>query len=135
MPGKSVLVVDDEDAYLTVMRDILSSYGLRVTVAHDAAQALRLMEFEPPSLFIVDVMMPDVDGLQLIRSIRNNPQWARIPVIVASARAMPEEREEAFASGATAFIAKPFTAKELRSAIRPHVSIPPTAELKRQRRV
>jgi two-component system KDP operon response regulator KdpE len=124
-----VLVVDDEPAYLTIMEDILSSYGLRVSLARSTSEALTLMNREPPMLFLVDVMLPDVDGLTLIRGIRSQARWGKTPILVASARAMAAERNAAFDAGATAFIAKPFTTQELRAAIRPHVPIPSTGEL------
>jgi two-component system CheB/CheR fusion protein len=98
MPRNRVLVVDDEDAYLTVMQDILSSYGMRVSIARNASEALRLMDREPPMLFLIDVMMPGVDGLNLVRWIRSRPRWAKTPIVVASARAMPDERKAALAN-------------------------------------
>jgi CheY-like chemotaxis protein len=133
MPRNRVLVVDDEEAYLTVMQDILSSYGMKVSIAHNASEALTLMDREPPILFLIDVMMPGVDGLDLIRWIRSRPRWVKTPIVVASARAMPDERKAALAAGATTFIAKPFSAQELRATIRPFVPIPTTAELKSRR--
>ncbi len=73
--------------------------------------------------------MPEIDGLTVVRSIRDNPAWTEIPVVVASAKVLTEDRTAALEAGADAFLAKPFSAHELRSALRPYVSVPDTGSL------
>lgn len=131
MPRYHVLVVDDEEAYLDAMREMLSSYGLRVSVARNASHALNLMDREPPGLFLIDIVLPDVDGPALIRQIREWPRWAKAPILVVSAKATEDDKKAALEAGATAFIAKPFTTQELRAALRP--CVPATQELKKLR--
>ncbi len=114
-----VLVVDDEIAFGNVMREVLVSFGMDVRVAVGATQALGEMRREPPDLLMVDVMMPEVDGLSLIRMVQKEPSWLAIPIIVCSARAGQTDQNEALFAGADAFLAKPFTADELRRALRP----------------
>lgn len=132
MSRSAILVVDDETCYCEIMREILQSYGLQVAVAASAAEAIMLMGNLFPNLILVDLMMPDVDGLTLIRRLRAEPSWADIPVVVASAKTTIEDRMAAFEAGATAFLAKPFSAKELRATLRNYVEIPSTATLAAQ---
>jgi CheY-like chemotaxis protein len=114
-----VLVVDDEIAFGNVMREVLLSFGMNVRVAIRAEQALEEMRRERPDLLLVDVMMPEVDGLSLIRTVQKEPDWLGIPILVISARTGQADQHEALFAGADAFLAKPFTADELRRALRP----------------
>jgi len=114
-----VLVVDDEVAFGNVMREVLDSFGMDVRVAVGATQALTEMRREAPDLLMVDVMMPEVDGLSLIRMVQKEPGWLGIPIIVVSARTGQADQNEALFAGADAFLAKPFAADELRKALRP----------------
>lgn len=114
-----VLVVDDEVSFGNVMREVLDSFGLDVRVAVGAGQALEQMRRQAPDLLMVDVMMPEVDGLSLIRMVQKEPAWLGIPIIVVSARTGQADQHEALFAGADAFLAKPFTADELRKALRP----------------
>ncbi len=120
-PRRRVLVVDDEVSFAAVMREVLDAFGLQVEVSHDAKDALRKMEQSPPDLLLVDVMMPEVDGLSLVRKIQSEPSWVGIPIVVISARAGISDKNEAMFAGADGFLGKPFTAEELRNALRPHL--------------
>jgi DNA-binding response OmpR family regulator len=114
-----VLVVDDEVAFGHVMREVLVSFGMDVRVEVRASQALEEMRRDPPDLLLVDVMMPEVDGLSFIRTVQKEPAWLGIPILVISARTGKADQHEALFAGADAFLAKPFTADELRKALRP----------------
>ncbi len=116
MRRRDVLVIDADEAYIRAIVDVLTPYGLRVAIARNTSEALTLMDRRPPVMFTIEPKTPEVDGLKLIQWIRRHPRWAKTPMLVASASAMPEEREAALAAGATAFIPKPFTAHELREA-------------------
>lgn len=122
-----VLVVDDEIAFGKVMREVLELFGMDVRLAFGAAQALEQMRRETPDLLMVDIMMPEVDGLSLIRRVQKESVWLGIPIIVVSARASKADQHEALFAGADAFLAKPFTADELRQALRPF--LPPGTTL------
>jgi CheY-like chemotaxis protein len=114
-----VLIVDDEVAFGNVMREVLDSFGMDVRVSVGAQAALEQMRRDPPDLLMVDVMMPEIDGLSLIRLVQKEPAWLGIPILVVSARASQADMHEALFAGADAFLAKPFTADELRQALRP----------------
>jgi CheY-like chemotaxis protein len=115
--GRSVMVVDDEPDFCTVVGELLSACNYFVYKAYSAMEALQLLDRVTPDLILADVMMPEVDGLALLRRLRQEPNWNGIPTIVVSARVRHEDRMAAMLAGADAFIAKPFTAKQLTSAI------------------
>lgn len=115
----SVLVVDDEPDFCQVVKEILSIDGMLVSEAHSVVQALATLAQQTPDLVLTDVMMPDIDGLDLVRSLRSEPSWSGIPTVVVSARVLDEDRTAALLAGANAFLPKPFTARELRETIRP----------------
>jgi CheY-like chemotaxis protein len=123
----SVLVVDDEVSFGRVLREVLESFGFEVRVALRADEALQEMRHQAPDLLMVDVMMPEVDGLTLIRKVQLEPSWLEVPILVVSARASESDRNQALFAGADAFLAKPFTAQELRGALRPF--LPPGLSL------
>ncbi len=112
-----ILVVDDERGFCDVVTMILESQGYRVNKAHHANDAFGLLGETTPDLILTDMMMPDIDGVSLIKRLRETPAWADIPVIVVSAHSEPEVQENAFEAGAADFIAKPFSASELRSTV------------------
>jgi CheY-like chemotaxis protein len=128
-PDYAILVVDDEVPFTEIMAEILRSYGLQTKVAHSAKEALGLMSDGVPQLLILDVMMPEIDGLTLMGQVKSNTRWDGIPVVIASASVMPDQQAAAFTAGADVFLKKPFNSKELRAALRPYVAIPDTADL------
>ena len=118
----SILVVDDEPAICVVMGIILKLHGYAVYRAHNVTQAYDYLEDTMPDLIVADIMMPGTDGLTMIRQLRTKPELSDIPIVVLSALATETDREEAIQAGANAFLAKPFTADELRDVIKPLLS-------------
>jgi CheY-like chemotaxis protein len=129
MDHTAALVVDDEISYTGVLQEILGSYGLNAVISHRAEHALAILDSLQPRLILLDMMMPEMDGLTMLRAIRSRPAFRMTPVIMVSAKVLPDEKKSAFKAGATAFLSKPFSAKELRAAIRPFVQIPDTGVL------
>jgi len=114
---RNVLVVDDDTVFCEIMREILQTQGYDAHIAYNVEEALQTLEMVPIDLILTDVMMPDIDGLTLIRRIRSH-WWTRsIPTIVISARVMPEEVEAARRAGADAFVSKPFSIPHLLGTI------------------
>lgn len=101
---KTVLVVDDEPAIRDVVADILRDYGFDVVLAWSGRRMLELLEAIRPSLVILDVMMPDVDGLGALRAMRERPGLQDIPVIMMSAALGAGDLNEEV----TWFLPKPF---------------------------
>jgi CheY-like chemotaxis protein len=112
-----VLVVDDDTIFCEIMREILQAQGFRVHLAFTVEEALQIVEMLPIDLILTDVMMPDIDGLSLIRHIRSRWWTEAIPLIVVSARVMPDEVEAARRAGADAFVPKPFSIQQLLGTI------------------
>ncbi len=122
-PGRArVLVVDDN----ADMRDYvirLLSDGYEVEAAGDGAAALHAVRNRPPDLVLTDVMMPGVDGFELLRALRADPRTAHIPVIMLTARAGEESAVDGLAAGADDYLVKPFSARELLARIRSNVEL------------
>jgi DNA-binding response OmpR family regulator len=113
-----ILLVDDERAIRTICRVNLESDGMEVVEAADGAQALELVRAESPSLVLLDVMMPTVDGWTAAESLLVDPETKDIPVVFLSARAAPEDRLRAQKLGAVGYVVKPFDPVELAAIIR-----------------
>ena len=113
----TILLVDDEKKYCEVVGELLEAYGFEVLYAYDAGDALFRLKASMPDLILMDVMMPEVDGLTLIGRLRISDEWARVPILVVSAKSQDRDREAALGAGANAFLPKPFTEEKLRNAI------------------
>lgn len=114
-----ILLVDDEPSFRAVVEEILRLQGHTVVCTACVKDALEALRHCVPDLILTDVMMPDIDGLTFLRTIRSFPAWAHIPVIVLTARSSPTDLSEAALAGATSLLTKPFSAAELRHAIAP----------------
>lgn len=115
---ETILVIDDERSFCEVVAEILANDGYKVHKAFNAAQAEEILADVQPQLIILDIMMPDIDGLTLIRRLRSNRRFAHTPIIVSSAKYLREDRSAALESGADIFLSKPFSARELRESIK-----------------
>jgi len=120
-----VLIVEDDVGIRNVLRALLGSDGYRVVEAGSAARAEAEAQSHKPDLILVDLGLPDRDGLDVIRRVR---AWLPVPIIVISARTMEEQKIAALDSGADDYVTKPFSAAELlarvRAALRRHVRTP-----------
>ena len=114
-----VLVVDDEGLYSRVIAEVLERKGFRPRTASNGLGALFSAKRDLPDLILLDVMMPEMDGLSAVRKIRADPDLARIPVVVCSALCSASDRQAAAAAGADAYLVKPFTVEELTEALDP----------------
>ncbi len=115
--SRSILVVDDERGFCDVVTVILETQGYEVHMAHHANDAFGMLDKTRPDLILTDMMMPDIDGVGLIKRLQETPAWADIPVVVISAYSEPEIQENALEAGASGFMSKPFSASELRSTV------------------
>ncbi len=113
----NILVVDDEPAFCAVVCEMLRIFGFVAHHATGARQAMELMKGITPDLILADVMMPEIDGLTLLRELRSRSIWKSIPAVVISAKAAPEDFSAAMDAGANACLAKPFSASELREIV------------------
>ena len=107
--ARPVLVVDDDDATRAAEHQVLEEHGFRVIEARDGAEAMRALQQDPPSLVVLDVQMPGVDGPSFARELRM--ALRRVPLVILTAA--PDPRHEADRCNAEAYLAKPFDASEL----------------------
>ncbi|HLB65928.1 MAG TPA: response regulator [Anaerolineales bacterium] len=125
MPRPVILLIDDEIGYARVVQEALQPLGLDVLIATNATEALLLYQQVNPSMILLDVMMPEIDGLTLLRWLREHSDQTRIPIHVVSAKSTPADQKAALKAGADGFLAKPFTFDELRQVILAHLPLPP----------
>ena len=112
----NILVVDDDPMVRASCRRILEGEGHAVRLTDSAPAALAAMRERPCQLLLVDVIMPEYDGMYLIGSVRRS--WPDLPILVMSGYPTPETIASGQRMGATHFIAKPFTPEELAAAVR-----------------
>jgi CheY-like chemotaxis protein len=110
--------VDDDPEIVTFLATLLELEGIDSTVATSAAAALEKLEHAVPNLVLLDIAMPDRDGLDLCRTLKRDPRTRDVPVFVVSARPGKDVVERALAAGAEEFIRKPFENQELIARIR-----------------
>jgi two-component system KDP operon response regulator KdpE len=110
-----VLIVEDEHNILSFMRTVLQANGYRVIEACDATQAITMIQSHLPDLMILDLGLPDMDGMNVIRSVR---AWSKLPILVVSARDQERDKVMALDLGADDYVTKPFGTPELLARIR-----------------
>jgi signal transduction histidine kinase len=116
-PRRTLLVVDDVHANRALLRDLLGALDFRIVEADSGAAALRQARFALPDLVLMDMVMPDMDGIETLRRLRAEPDTARTPVLIVSASSTPEEGRRALDAGANAFLSKPVDEQELLAEI------------------
>jgi len=118
MTTRTILVVDDEPQIAAIARDYLDRAGFRVVVAGDGVTALRLARAEQPSLLVLDLMLPGMDGLDVTRALREDPATHQLPIIMLTARVEETDRLIGLELGADDYIIKPFSPRELVARVR-----------------
>ena len=109
----TILVVDDEPEAVELLDFNLKKAGFDVQSATDGAQALRRARSSLPSLILLDLMLPEIDGLEVCKMLRRDPATARIPIIMLTAKAAEVDRIVGLEIGADDYLAKPFSPREL----------------------
>jgi signal transduction histidine kinase/CheY-like chemotaxis protein len=109
----TVLVVDDEPDTVDFLRDTLHSEGFHVVAAHDGRQALEALGKARPDLVLLDIMMPELSGFEVLEALARDPQTATIPVVVLTARADDVDAQRGLALGARKYMSKPFDVRAL----------------------
>ena len=117
LAGRRVLVVDDDARNIFALINLLECQDLRVSYASNGHDALAALSQRPVDLVLMDVMMPDLDGLEVMRRLRADPRHTSLPIVAVTARALPGDRERCLAAGATAYLAKPIDADRLLSTV------------------
>ena len=108
-----VLVADDDGDILALVKTVLERSGHEVMTAGDGVEALALARERRPDLAVLDISMPELDGLEVLRRLRADDATSELPVVLLSARAQESDVELGFAAGASAYLRKPFSPHEL----------------------
>jgi CheY-like chemotaxis protein len=111
--SKTVLLVDDEPDIRLMARFMLESHGHRVIEAATADDAMNALAAEQPDLIYLDIRLPGVDGWDVLRRLRANEQYKKIPVVMISAHSSPTTLERAKAEGSVGYVIKPFKESDL----------------------
>ena len=115
--GAFVLVVDDDPDNARIASGVLRERGFEVEIASNGESALAAVERRPPDVIVLDVMMPVMDGMQVLAQLKANPQHTQIPVIVVTGKGQDEDLLDGYRFGADYYIIKPFTGRQLLYAI------------------
>lgn len=117
----TILVADDEPSIVLSLQVLLQKAGYLVRVARDGEEALRAVEAAAPDLILLDAMMPKRDGFDVCQTLRANPAWQHLPIIMLTAKSRDVEREKGMALGATDYVTKPFSTRDLVATVRRHL--------------
>jgi CheY-like chemotaxis protein len=112
-----ILIADDDPDILRLIKVNLDYFGHTVLETSDGEHAIQVAAQERPDLIVLDVMMPYRDGLSILRELALLPETKDVPVILLTAKAMPYEQQQGWASGASEYLIKPFTPYDLANAI------------------
>lgn len=114
---RRIVLAEDEPNIVESLRFLLGRAGFAVTVCETGDAALEAVEASPPCVLILDVMLPGLDGFEVLEKVRGTPATQNLPVLMLTAKGQRQDRERAMASGADMFIAKPFGNDELVQAV------------------
>ncbi len=114
---KTILVVDDEPETTEMIAEMMRLSGYQVIKAYGGLQTLKLIVNQKPDAVVLDWMMPDLSGLDVLKSMRKDPRLADIPVILVSAKTMPEDIDAGLNAGASYYLTKPVTYKDLKQTV------------------
>jgi CheY-like chemotaxis protein len=117
--GKPVLIVDDDVRNIFALSGVLERHGMKVASASTGREAIAILQSSSEvSIALIDIMMPEMDGYETIRAIRQNPNYTRLPIIAVTAKAMKGDREKCLEAGASDYLAKPVNTEQLLSTLR-----------------
>ena len=120
MAREQILVVEDNEKNLKLLRDVLQATGYRTLEASTGGQALMLATEHRPALVLMDIRLPDMDGVEALGRLRMDERTAAIPVLAVTAQAMRGDRERFMAAGFDGYLSKPVDVDELLEIVRQH---------------
>jgi two-component system, cell cycle response regulator DivK len=118
MAGEQILVVEDNEMNMKLLRDVLFATGYRTLEATTGAEAVELASANVPDLVLMDIQLPDFDGVQALHRLRANERTAAIPVLAVTAQAMQGDRHEFLEAGFDGYVSKPVNVRELIGTVR-----------------
>ena len=114
---RTVLIIEDEEDAAELFAEMMRVSGFRVLKTSNSAPALDMMTAEKPDVVILDIMMPDISGLDVLQQMRSDPHLANIPVVVVSAKSMPADIKKGMEAGASTYLTKPVGFLDLKEAV------------------
>ncbi len=123
--SKRILLVEDEKNIILGVRTCLDAAGYQVEIVEDGEAALAAVRREKPDLVLLDLLLPKVDGFEVLSTLKNDDSLKQIPVVVLTAKAEEEDRQRALELGANAYMTKPFRPQELWDVLKKY--LPDTA--------
>ncbi|MGE3927551.1 MAG: response regulator [Lautropia sp.] len=118
LEGRRILLAEDDVRNVFALTSVFEPLGVRLEIARNGREVLERLERLDVDLVLMDVMMPEMDGLEATRRIRARPEWQQLPIIALTAKAMPDDRDRCLAAGANDYIAKPIDIDKLISLTR-----------------
>lgn len=116
-PERTVLIIEDEADAAELFAEMMRVSGFRVRKTSSSPPAINMMTDEKPDVVLLDIMMPEVSGLDILRKMRQDPALADIPVVVVSAKSMPADIKIGMDAGASIYLTKPVGFLELKEAV------------------
>ena len=113
----TILIVEDEPDTAEMFAEMMRLSGYRVIKTYGGAAAMKMLGQEHPHALVLDLMMPDISGLEVLRYIRRDPTLMDIPVIIVTAKSMPADVQGGLDAGATTYLTKPVSFSDLRQAV------------------
>ena len=118
MTGERILVVEDNEKNMKLFRDVLAATGYRTLEATTGGEAVDMASEHTPDLVLMDIQLPDLDGVQALQRLRADARTATIPVLALTAQAMRGDRERFLAEGFDGYVSKPVNVRELIGIVR-----------------
>jgi CheY-like chemotaxis protein len=117
--GRRILIAEDDVRNIFALTSVLEPKGAEIVIARNGREAIAALETTPGiDLVLMDIMMPEMDGLEAMREIRQRGAWSRLPIIALTAKAMKDDQEQCLLAGANDYISKPLDVEMLLSLLR-----------------
>ena len=119
--NKRILVIEDQEDNRQIVRDLMTASGYDLIEATTGEEGLAAAARERPDLILMDIQLPGIDGYEVTRRIKANPQLKKIPIIAVTSYALSGDDAKAFAAGCDAYVTKPFVPRQLLAKIREYL--------------
>ena len=116
--GKKIFIADDESGFVSTLKSRLEFEGFEVTTAPDGKSTLERIPEEEPDLILLDIMMPEMNGYQVCRELKEDPDLSSIPILMLTAKSQESDKFWGMEAGADAYVTKPFDMDELIKEVR-----------------